>query len=90
MDWYIYILLCDQKSYYIGLTHDLKQRLTSHKSKANMATKEFSDLVMVYHEKFNTRKEAEAREKQLKGWTRAKKKALIERNIASLIKLSKS
>ena len=90
MNWYIYILLCDQKSYYVGLTHDLKQRLASHKSKANLATKEFSDLKMVYHEQFGTRKEAEAREKQLKGWTAAKKKALIVGNIPLLVKLSKS
>jgi len=90
MDWNIYILLCDQKSYYVGLTHDLKQRLTSHKSKANIATKEFSDLKLVYSEKYKTRKEAETREKQLKGWTLAKKKALVEGNIPLLIKLSKS
>jgi len=57
MDWYIYILLCDQKSYYVGLTHNLKERLTSHKSKANIATKEFSDLKLVYNEKHCTRKE---------------------------------
>jgi predicted GIY-YIG superfamily endonuclease len=90
MSYFIYILLCDQKSYYIGLTHNLEQRLSSHKSKANMATKEFSDLQMIYHEQFGTRKEAEIREKQLKGWSIAKKEALINGDLELLKQLSKS
>jgi putative endonuclease len=90
MHWYIYILLCDQKTYYIGLTHDLNQRFTSHKMKNNMATKEFSELKLVYYEEYKTRFEAERREQQLKRWTFAKKKALVEGNKELLIKLSKT
>jgi predicted GIY-YIG superfamily endonuclease len=90
MSWFTYILFCDQKTYYVGLTHNLEQRFASHKNKENIGTKEFSDLKMVYHEEFKTRKEAESREKQLKGWTAAKKKALIEGNTDLLKRLSKS
>ena len=90
MPWFVYILLCDQKMYYIGLTHDLQQRVKSHKAKQNLATKEFSDLKLIYSEQYPTRFEAEKREKQLKGWTVAKKKALIEGNKELLIKLSKT
>jgi putative endonuclease len=90
MPWFVYILLCDQKTYYIGLTHNLQQRLKSHQSKANIATKEFSDLQLIYHEQYATRQEAERREKQLKGWTVAKKKALVEGNKELLIQLSKT
>ncbi len=90
MTWYIYILLCNQKTYYVGLTHNLEQRLTSHKQKRNIGTKEFSDLQLVYHEEFDTRDKAERREKQLKGWTFAKKKALIDGNTDLLIQLSKT
>jgi len=90
MTWYIYILLCDQKTFYVGLTHDLNQRFTSHKLQRNIGTKKFSDLKLVYHEQFNTRKEAENREKQLKSWTFAKKKALVDRDIKLLIQLSKT
>jgi putative endonuclease len=90
MSWFVYILLCDQKTYYIGLTHDLQQRFKSHKAKQNIATKEFSDLKLIYSEQYLTRIEAEKREKQLKGWTVAKKKALIEGNKELLIKLSKT
>ena len=88
--WYLYILLCDQKQYYVGLTSNIKNRIKSHRKKNNIATKEFSDLVLVYTERFKTRKEAERRESQIKKWTKAKKKALIERDIELLKKLSKS
>lgn len=90
MSWFVYILLCDQKTYYIGITHNLEQRLKSHKLKQNIATKEFSDLRLVYKEEHLIRHNAERRERQLKGWTFAKKKALIEGNKDLLIKLSKT
>lgn len=66
MPWHIYILLCDQKTYYVGLTSNLLQRLESHKLKKNPATKKFYDVSLVYSEDFETRKEAEKREIQLK------------------------
>ena len=88
--WFVYILLCDQKTYYIGSTSDVNKRLKSHKAKQNIATKEFSEIEVVYAEKYITRKEAERRESQIKKWSRAKKKALIEGNLELLKKLSKS
>ncbi len=90
MNWFTYILLCDQKTYYVGITHNLGQRVESHKSKQNMGTMEFSDLQLVYYESYLTRKEAERREKQLKGWTVAKKKALIAGNVELLKRLSRN
>ena len=88
--WILYILFCDQKTFYVGITDNLQRRLTQHKNKESFYTKKFSDLVLVYSEKFNKRSGAEKREKQLKGWTVAKKKALIDGNKELLIKLSKS
>ncbi len=88
MPWAIYILLCDQKTFYIGLSSNVEKRFTSHKLKQNIATKEFSDIKLVYIEHYQTRQEAEKREKQLKGWSIAKKKALIEGKKELLIKLS--
>lgn len=90
MTWYIYILLCDQKTYYVGLTSNLPQRLRSHKDNMNLGTKKFSLFELVYSEGFKTRKQAEARETQLKKWSVAKKKALIAGNKSLLISLSKS
>ncbi len=88
--WYTYILLCDQKTYYVGLSSNVHRRFESHKAKKNIATKEFSDFQLVYYETFNTRREAESRERQIKGWTVAKKKALIDGDISKLIELSKT
>jgi predicted GIY-YIG superfamily endonuclease len=54
----LYILLCDQKTYYVGLTLNVQNRFKSHKAKENIATKKFSDLVLVYTEEYKTKKEA--------------------------------
>jgi len=90
MTWLIYILFCDQKTYYVGLTGNLKKRIESHRKKQNIATKEYSTIKLVHVEKYNKRKEAEKREKQIKGWSRVKKKALIKGDIELLKKLSRN
>jgi len=90
MPWFVYILFCDQKTYYVGLSHDVKARVFSHQKRLNKATKEFSDIRLVHKEEYGTRIEAETRERQLKGWSVAKKKALIENNIKLLKRLSKN
>jgi putative endonuclease len=90
MRWFVYILFCDKKTFYIGLTHDVEQRLKSHKAKQNIATKEFSYLELVFSEEHKTRGSAEKREQQLKRWTVAKKKVLIAGNLELLKQLSKS
>jgi len=74
----------------VGLTHDSKQRLASHRAKRNIGTKEFSDIQLIYHENYNTRHEAESREKQIKGWSVAKKKALILGDFSELVRLSRN
>lgn len=61
-----------------------------HERRYNLATKEFSEINLVYHEAYLNRRLAEKREKQLKGWTKAKKKALIEGNTELLKILSKN
>jgi len=90
MHWFVYILFCDEKTYYVGLSHNPAQRFQSHIEKRNIATKEFSHLECVHVEQFKTRAEAERREKQIKGWSKAKKKALITGNIELLKNLSKT
>jgi len=71
------MLLCDQKTFYIGMTSDIEKRLNEHKNKESFFTKKFSDITLVYCEKYNSEKEAVKREKQLKGWSRAKKQLLL-------------
>jgi len=86
----VYILLCDQKTFYVGLTKDLGKRLEEHRGKQSFFTKKFSDIRLVHQEEYLDLKSAERREKQLKGWSSAKKKALVEENIDKLKQLSKA
>lgn len=90
MSWFVYILLCDERNYYVGLTSNLKNRISSDKNKGNISTKEFKDVNLVYKENYLTRRLAEKREKQIKGWTIAKKKALVSGRKDLLVKLSKT
>ena len=78
-EYYVYILTNRNRTVlYIGVTNDLKRRLFEHE---NHLKEGFSDkynvTYLVYFEIYHSPKEAIAREKQLKGWTRARKEALI-------------
>ena len=80
-EYYVYILTNRNRTVlYIGITHDLKRRLHEHE---NHLLEGFSDKYnvtnLVYFETYHCPKEAIAREKQLKGWTRARKEELINR-----------
>lgn len=81
--WYVYILFCDQKTFYVGITSNLQNRLAEHKSKKSFFTKKFSDMKLVYYEKYRNRFEAAKREKQLKGWSRVKKQMLVDGKLGS-------
>lgn len=72
------MLICDQKTFYIGITDNLKLRLEQHRNKNSFFTKKFSDIKFVYCEQYPTKTSAAEREKQLKGWSRAKKQLLID------------
>ena len=72
------MLLCDQKTFYIGITDNIKNRYSQHKNKQNISTKKFSDLKLVYAEKYTSKYDAAKREHQLKGWSHAKKQMLID------------
>ncbi|MBI2617558.1 GIY-YIG nuclease family protein [Candidatus Gottesmanbacteria bacterium] len=76
--WFVYILLCDEKTFYIGITNDLVKRIAQHKNKNSFFTKKFSQIKIVYCEKYAQESEAAKREKQLKGWNRAKKQMLVD------------
>jgi len=75
---FTYILLCDQKTFYVGITDDLRRRLLEHNNKKSFFTKKFSEIRLVYCEKYKNKIEAAKREKQLKGWSRAKKQMLLD------------
>ena len=75
-----YIMSSHSRCLYIGVTSDLSGRMFEHKNGVLEGfTKKYKINQLVYHEFFNDIESAIAREKQLKGWTRAKKIALIEK-----------
>jgi len=86
----IYILRFSDNSLYIGQTNNLGQRLKEHFNKTTKSSKfakDHGDFKLIYQENYNSRLESMRREKQLKGWTRAKKEALISGNKELLKKL---
>ena len=76
--WFVYMLLCDQKTYYVGLTPNIPNRFRQHINKQSFFTKKFSDIKFVYAERYKTEHKAALREKQIKGWSKAKKQMLID------------
>jgi putative endonuclease len=87
---YMYILQCSDGTYYTGSTKNLTRRLTQHESGlgANYTSKRLP-LELVYFEEFHQVHVAFYREKQVQGWSHAKKKALVEGSIKDLKKLGK-
>lgn len=74
----MYILECCNGSYYIGSTIDLELRLAQHQNgEGANHTKKFSPVRLVYFEEYERIDEAFYREKQVQGWSRKKKEALI-------------
>ncbi len=78
--YYVYILTNKTDAVvYIGVTNDLRRRLYEHKKEQIEGfTKKYHVHKLVYFEEFSDVNNAIAREKQLKGWTRAKKNSLVE------------
>ena len=68
------------RALYIGVTTDLPRRLEEHRLGRVIHTAKYKIDRLIYVEHFETAPDAIAREKQLKGWTRAKKIALINRS----------
>ena len=88
--YYVYLLRSRDNQLYIGQTNDLVRRVKEHISqlaKCAKFTKEHPDFKLVYKEEFVLRIDAMRREKQLKGWTRKKKEALISGKLELLKRL---
>lgn len=87
MSYFVYILRSTSNQLYIGQTNNIQNREKQQLSKSSKAAKFIKDGVefrLVYSETYPTRVDAVRREKQLKGWTRKKKEALIEVNLKLL------
>jgi len=79
MDYYVYILTNDRGNVmYIGMTNDLRRRLYEHRQElVDGFTKKYHVHKLVYYEQTSDVNAAIAREKQLKGWNRKRKNALV-------------
>jgi putative endonuclease len=78
--YYVYILASQKKgTLYTGMTNNLRHRVVQHKEKIIPGfTRTYSVTRLVYFEEFGDVRNVILREKQIKGWVRRKKIALIE------------
>ena len=87
--YYVYLLRCSDGSYYVGHTNDLEHRLAAHERGAIEGyTLSRRPVELVFSDRFSTRLEAFHRERQIKGWSRARKEALIKGDWDGLVELS--
>jgi predicted GIY-YIG superfamily endonuclease len=78
MKGWVYILKCSDESYYTGSTNNLHQRMLQHYcGEGSNHTKKRLPVELVYYEEFDRIDFAFNREKQIQGWSRKKKEALI-------------
>ncbi len=75
---FVYILKCADGSYYTGSTVDLEMRIAQHQTGYFKGyTSSRLPVELIWHQDFATEHEAFVCKRQIKGWTRAKKEALI-------------
>jgi putative endonuclease len=91
MNAYLYILRCADGSYYVGTTRsNLEKRLAEHEAGAcDGYTARRRPITLVFHQYFERVEDAVAVERQVKGWRREKKEALIRGDFAALRSLSR-
>ena len=78
-EYYVYIMTNHSKTLYTGVTNDLQRRVFEHKNKqVSGFTSRYNITKLVYFEISSSSYDAIRREKQIKGWLRSKKIALIE------------
>ena len=86
--WFVYILLCNNGSYYIGSSNNVDQRVKDHlNGKGGRFTRSHKPQKLVYKEELPNKSEALKREAQLKKWSKAKKEAIIAGSLELLKKL---
>ena len=86
---YLYSLRCGDGSLYVGHTDDLDTRMDQHAISVTGYTARRHPLSLVYICELPSREDALERELQIKGWTRAKKEALIRNDWNQLRELAR-
>jgi predicted GIY-YIG superfamily endonuclease len=89
MSFFAYIVECDDQTFYVGSTDDLDRRIAQHEAgEGSEWTRSRLPVKLVWSESFMSRDEALTIERQLKGWSRAKKIALIDGDLSTVSILS--
>lgn len=90
--YHVYILHCNDGSYYTGVTNNIDRRFAEHQEGLNKTcyTYKRRPLKLVFCEMFTDINQAIAFEKQVKGWRREKKEAIINNNWHLLPELAKT
>jgi len=79
MPYYVYVLLCEDGTFYTGYAKDIKSRLKQHKKGiGSKYTRTHKPSKLVYLEQFITRVEAMRREQEIKTYSKARKEELIK------------
>ncbi|WP_312322425.1 GIY-YIG nuclease family protein [Soonwooa sp.] len=88
---YVYILLCSDNTFYIGVTSDVHQRLIEHQEGKHFGSYTYTrrPLILVYYCDFTDINLAISFEKKIKKWSQAKKQALIDGRFEDLPNLAK-
>jgi putative endonuclease len=91
MTFYAYLLRCNDGSYYAGHTDNIDLRMAQHStgSWGGYTTKRLP-VILVWSDSFLSRDEAFQAERRIKGWSRAKKEALIAGNWALVSQLARN
>ncbi|WP_224484344.1 GIY-YIG nuclease family protein [Robertkochia aurantiaca] len=89
--YYVYILECSDGSFYTGFTSDVDKRVMQHNDGKVYTSYTYSrrPVKLVWVQEFSDPKQAISFEKQVKGWRRKKKEALINGDFNLLKELSK-
>jgi predicted GIY-YIG superfamily endonuclease len=81
-DWFCYMVRCSDGSLYVGIANDVAERVKRHNWGVGPEfTARRRPVELVWSERFDGSSSARVREKELKGWTRSKKLALIQRAV---------
>ncbi|WP_319801313.1 GIY-YIG nuclease family protein [Sphingobium sp. B11D3B] len=89
MSFWVYMLHCHGGAFYVGHTDDIECRIHQHQAGEIAGfTRDRRPLKLVWSEQFSTRIEALEMERRLKGWSRAKKMALIRSDWEAIARLA--
>jgi len=90
MSFYVYMLECADSSIYTGHTDDLEARMAAHNLGTFQGyTSSRRPVTLIFQGEFETREEAFAVERRIKGWSRAKKLALAGGNWSDVVRLAR-